>query len=313
MVTSPHSLASAAGVDVLRAGGSAVDAAIAASAVLAVVYPHMTGIGGDAFWLIHDGASGEIGYLNGGGKAAAGATIAALKSRGVSEIPLRGIIPATLTVPGAVASWCEAHARHGRLPLKRALDAAIIYARDGFPVTARLSSFIEMMRNDLASQHEAARIFLPGGEVPAPNSKLRNPDLAATLQAIANRGWSGFYEGSVADEMARFAQEAGGFFAAGDFANQKATWGTPLTGRYRDVTIFNTPPPTQGFAVIEMLNLIEPTDLGDLLAADRVHLMVQAKQIAYHDRDRLLADPRFADVPVEMLISKDYAQAQCAD
>lgn len=314
MVTSPHALASSAGVDVLRAGGSAVDAAIATAAVLAVVYPHMTGLGGDAFWLIHDGARGEIDYLNGGGKAAARATIAALKTRSIDEIPLRGIIPATLTVPGAVASWCEAHARCGRLPLKRVLAAAVAYARDGFPVTARLSSFIAMMRDDLAGQREAAGIFLPDGNVPAPNGKISNPDLAATLEAVADRGWSGFYEGPVAVEMARFAHEAGGFFESADFANQKARWDTPLTGTYRDVTVFNTPPPTQGFTVIEMLNLIEPSDPGgmDLLAPDRVHLMVQAKQIAYHDRDRMLADPAFADVPVEMLISKDYARKRSA-
>jgi gamma-glutamyltranspeptidase len=308
MVTSPHALASSAGVDVLRAGGSAVDAAIATAAVLTVVYPHMTGLGGDAFWLIHDGASGEVSYLNGGGKAAADASIAAVKARGLSEIPLHGIIPTTLTVPGAVASWTEAHARYGHLPLKRVIDAAIAYARDGFPVTARLSSFIAMMRNDLTGQREAADIFLPGGNVPGPNGKLRNPDLAATLEEIAGHGWSGFYEGRVAAEMARFAREAGGFFQAADFASQKASWGTPLTGNYRDVTIFNTPPPTQGFTVIEMLNLIEPHDLGGLLGPDRVHLMVQAKQIAYHDRDQSLADPGFAEVPVEMLISKDYAR-----
>ena len=312
MVTSPHALASSAGIDVLRAGGSAVDAAIATAAVLAVVYPHMTGLGGDAFWLIHDGASGRIDYLNGGGKAAAGATIDALKARGVDEVPLRGIIPATLTVPGAVASWCEAHARYGRLPLRRVLDSAISYASDGFPVTARLSSFIAMMRDDLANQREAASIFLPDGDMPAPNSKIGNSDLAVTLAAVADRGWSGFYEGAVADEMARFARDADGFFTSEDFARQKSGWGAPLTGRYRDVTIFNTPPPTQGFTVIEMLNLIEPYDLGDLLGPDRAHLMVQAKQIAYHDRDQMLADPAFAEVPVEMLISKDYARKRSA-
>src|SRR5256885_2857205 len=159
MVTSPHSLASAAGLDVLRAGGSAIDAAIAASAVLAVVYPHMTGLGGDAFWLVHDGRSGEIKYLNGGGKAAANASLAALDARGLGEIPLRGIIPATLTVPGGVASWIAAHDVHGRLPLRRLLEAAIGYAREGFPVTGRLASFVEMMRTDLVRQSEAAALF----------------------------------------------------------------------------------------------------------------------------------------------------------
>ncbi|MGY4617684.1 gamma-glutamyltranspeptidase [Bradyrhizobium sp. USDA 4472] len=309
VVTSPHALASAAGVDVLRAGGSAVDAAIATSAVLAVVYPHMTGLGGDAFWLIHDGHSGAVRFLNGGGKAAATASLAAFRERGLSEIPLRGIIPATLTVPGAVASWIEAHQGHGRLPLARVLDSAISYARDGFPVTARLASFIAMMRDELAKQAEAAALFLQGGEVPEAGAKLVNPDLARTLQAVADRGRDGFYGGRVGEELARFSREAGGFFASADLERQAATWGTPLVGRYRDVDIYNTPPPTQGFSVIEMLNLLEPYELHkrDWLGPDRIHLMVQAKQIAYHDRDQVLADPAFANIPVENLISKPYA------
>src|SRR5215468_5574619 len=189
MVTSPHALASSAGVDVLRAGGSAVDAAIATSAMLAVVYPHMTGVGGDAFWLIHDGKTGEVKYLSGGGKAAGGASVQSITARGLGEIPLRGIVPATLTVPGAVASWTEAHAASGYLPLARVLDSAILAAREGFPVTARLSGFIAMMRDELAGDSEAAAIFLSGGDVPPPGAKLTNVDLARTLQAIADNGW----------------------------------------------------------------------------------------------------------------------------
>jgi gamma-glutamyltranspeptidase/glutathione hydrolase len=314
MVTSPHALASSAGVDVLRAGGSAVDAAVATSAVLAVVYPHMTGLGGDAFWLIHEGRSGAVKFLNGGGKAASAASLTSLHERGVSKIPLRGIVPATLTVPGAVASWTEAHQVHGRLPLARVLDSAICYARDGFPVTARLASFIALMRGELAQQADAAALLLPGGAIPAAGAKLANPNLARTLQAIADAGWAGFYRGAVAEELARFSREAGGFFREDDLEQQRASWGAPLVGRYRDVEIYNTPPPTQGFSVLEMLNLLEPYELHkkDLLGPDRVHLMVQAKQIAYHDRDRVLADPAFADVPVERLISKGYA-ANCAE
>ena len=310
MVTSPHSLASSAGVDVLRAGGSAIDAAIAAAAVLAVVYPHMTGLGGDAFWLIHEGGSGEVKYLSGGGKAAATASIVALKERGLDEIPLRGMVPATLTVPGAVASWIGAHDVYGRLPLKRVLGCAISYAHDGFPVTARFASFVEMMRDDLLAQRDAAALFFPDGSAPQAGSKLTTPDLARTLQAVADQGWSGFYEGPVAEEMARFAQSSGGFFGRADFARQKAIWGAPLTGRYRDVEIFNTPPPTQGFTVLQMLNLLESYELDrmDLLGPDRAHLLVQAKQIAYRDRDLLLGDPAFAEVPVHRLISKEYAR-----
>ena len=314
MVTSPHSLASSAGADVLRAGGSAIDAAIATSAVLAVVYPHMTGLGGDAFWLIHDGGSGEISYLNGGGKAVTGASPESVAARGCSEIPLRGVIPATLTVPGGVASWTAAHDRHGRLPLRRVLEAAIGYARDGFPVTGRLAAFIDMMRDELLAQPETAALFFPGGATPQPGARLANPNLADTLRAIAERGRAGFYEGPVAAEMARFSQGQGGFFQSADLAQQGATWGKPLVGSYRGVTIFNTPPPTQGFTVLEMLNLIEPFDPNamDLLGPDRLHLLVQAKQIAYHDRDLLLADPAFAEIPIETLISREYARRRSA-
>ncbi|NJO23218.1 MAG: gamma-glutamyltransferase family protein, partial [Sphingomonadales bacterium] len=312
MVTSPHSLASAAGVDVLRAGGSAIDAAIATSAVLCVVYPHMTGVGGDAFWLIHEGKTGWVRYLAGGGRAASNACLPWFEGKGLKEIPLRGIIPATLTVPGAVASWVEAHAAYGRFPLKRLLESAVDYARNGFPVSGRLASFVAMMRKELAEHRETAAIFLPGGVVPKTGANLVNKNLARTLEALGDRGWLGFYEGPVAKEMARFARRSGGFFSLSDFARQRATWGEPLVGQYRDVTIYNTPPPTQGFTVIEMLNLLEPRRLHRerFLGPDHIHLMVQAKQISYNDRDRLLADPEYADVPIERLISKEYAKSR---
>lgn len=314
MVTSPHSLASAAGVEVLRAGGSAVDAAIAASAVLSVVYPHMTGLGGDAFWLIHDARQGSVRYLGAAGRAAAAATLEWFRSRGFDEIPLRGIIPATLTVPGAVDGWVAAHAASGRLPLARDLSAAIGHAREGFPVTARLARFAADTAEVLAASPETAAIFLPGGRPPRPGQPMRNPDLARTLETIAASGRAGFYEGEVAREMARHAQAHGGFFVEADFQGQRAEWGEPLAGTYRGVTIYQTPPPTQGFTVLEMLNLVEPFELGrmEYLGPDHVHLLVQAKMIAFHDRDRVLADPGFARVPVERLLSPAYADSRRA-
>ena len=209
MVTSPHSLASAAGVDVLRAGGSAVDAALATSAALSVLYPHMTGIGGDAFWLIHDAKTNKVRYIDGGGRATSGGTIDAFTKRGLTEVPYRGVLPGTLTVPGAVASWTEAHAAYGRLPLKRCLDSAIGYARDGFPVTARLATWRNVARPELEKSPEAAAIFLPHGPV------LKNPNLARTLEAIASDGWYGFYDGEVAKELVRWSQANDGFFTAG--------------------------------------------------------------------------------------------------
>ena len=296
MVACPHALASAAGIDALRAGGSAIDAAVAAASSLAVLYPHMCGIGGDAFWLIYDATARRVSYLDGGGRAAAAATLD--RFAGQAEIPFRGIAPATLTTPGAVAAFCEAHAHHGRLPLARCLQDAIHYAGDGFPVTARLSRWIEQTAPEMDAASKA--IFLPEGKPP---TLLRNIRLAETLRAIAAQGRAGFYEGEVAKKLAKL----GGFFTERDLAAQGAYWGEPIRGTYRGVTLYETPAPTQGFTVLEMLNLIEPLDLGPFLGPDHVHLLVQAKQIAYHDRDRWLGDPRFAQVPMDRLISKTYA------
>jgi gamma-glutamyltranspeptidase len=309
IVTSPHALASSAGVDVLRAGGSAVDAAIATSAALAVLYPHMTSIGGDAFWLIHEGTTGKIRFLDGGGRAAARGTIDWFEAQGHKEIPLKGIVPATLTVPGALASWSEAHGQFGRLPLSRCLEAAIGYARDGAPVTARLANFFAMAKAELAATPSTAAIYLAGGDVPKAGGKLVNARLARSLEAFAASGWSGFYDGDVAAELARYSEANGGIFRRTDLAAQKAVWGEPLQGTYRDVTIYNTPAPTQGFAVLSMLNLAEGFELHKtpFMGPEHVHTLVQAKQLAYHDRDQFVGDPRFVDVPMRKLISKAYA------
>lgn len=314
MVACPHSLASQAGVDVLRAGGSAVDAAIAASAALSVLYPHMTGVGGDAFWLIYDAKNNQVRHLDGGGRGAATASAAWFIERGHGEVPVRGILPATLTTPGAVSSWVEAHREFGRLPLQRNLESAIGYAREGFPVTERLAGWIAATAPELAPHAESAAIFLPHGKAPCAGSALRNPNLARTLTALGEGGHAGFYDGEVARELARFSKANGGFFDAADLKAQSARWGEPLMGTYRDVTIFETPAPTQGFSVLEMLNLVEPFELHKkpYLGADAAHLMVQAKQIAYHDRDRYLADPLFSNVPIDKLVSKAYANERRA-
>lgn len=312
-MTCPHALASAAGVDVLRAGGSAVDAAIATSAALAVIYPHMTGIGGDAFWLIHDAKTGKVHYLNGGGRAPKSASIDFFTARGLKEIPFRGILPASLTTPGSVDSWCKAHANWGRLPLSRSLQQAIAYARDGFPVTGRLAGWIARTEAELRAQPDAAAIFLSNG-VPTTGTLIRNTGLALTLDAIAREGRAGFYEGAVAKALADYVKQHGGFFTEDDLHAQEARWGEPLVGQYRDLTLYQTPAPTQGFTVLEMLNLVEPLDIHKtgFLGPDHVHLLVQAKQIAYHDRDRYLADPDFANVPLDRLTSKAYANERRA-
>ena len=309
MVCSPHALASAAGVDVLRAGGSAVDAAIAASAALSVLYPHMTGIGGDAFWLIHEAGSRKVRYLAGGGRASRNAGLAWFEARGLREIPLTGVLPATLTVPGSVDSWCVAHAAYGRLPLARNLAQAVEYARDGFPVTERVAGAFEMALDANVFNGEAKAIFLPEGRPPRAGERLVNRGLARVLERIGGAGREGFYAGETGRELAAFARKEGGFFDEADFERQRAQWGEPIRGSYRGVEIFETPAPTQGFTVLEMLNLIEPFAIAkmDPLGPDVAHLLVEAKQLAFCDRDALLADPEFAPVPIERLISKDYA------
>src|SRR5207247_1346660 len=188
----------------------------------------------------------------------------------------------------------------GRLSLARDLAPAIACARDGFAVTDRLASWTSGAVKVLAEHADAAAIFLPGGESPRPGQRLVNPDLARTLERIGAHGRRGFYEGATAREMARFSRAHGGFFTERDLAEQRARWGEPVSATYRGVTIYETPPPTQGLSVLQMLNLIEPVDLArlDRLGPDAVHLLVQAKQIAFHDRDQHLADPDFFKVPV---------------
>lgn len=308
MVSSPHSLASSAGVDVLRAGGSVVDAAIAASAVLAVIYPHMTGVGGDAFWLIHDANEQKVRFLDGGGRASRHAELQTLRGKGINDIPFRGLLPATLSTPGAVASWGEAHKAYGRLPLKRLLASAIDYAREGFVITPRLAGWLASCEADLML-HESSRLLFLANGLPKAGSVFFNPGLARTLEAIAADGAAGFYGGEIGGLLADFSQRLGGVFDGEDLAAQQAFWGEPICGHYRDLKLYETPAPTQGFTVIQMLQMLEGFDWRDkgFLSPDHVHWLVQAKQIAYHDRDRFLADPRFVNVPMQQLIDPGYA------
>ncbi|MFT5171954.1 MAG: gamma-glutamyltranspeptidase [Gammaproteobacteria bacterium] len=314
MVTSPHALASEVGVAALRAGGSAVDAAIATSAALSVLYPHMCGVGGDAFWLIYEATSGRVRYLDGAGLAAGRGTIEAFAARGLKEVPFRGALPATLTTPGAVASWCAAHAAFGRRPLADNLHCAIELARAGFPVTERLARWTALVLAEGALNESAQAIFAPAGAAPRAGALLRNVHLSRTLERIAADGHAGFYAGDTATALAAFARDQAGFFNEEDLKQQIAAWGEPICSTYRDVTLYETPPPTQGLCVLEMLNILEAFDVGawDFMGPDHVHHLVQAKQIAYNDRDHLLADPARVAVPTQHLISKAYAKQRRA-
>src|SRR5437763_14820385 len=198
----------------------------------------MTSVGGDAFWLIYDAEGRRVRYLNGGGRAAKSASIDWFRSRGMNEVPLRGFLPATLTVPGAVASWCVAHEEYGRLPLSRDLAAAIEYAREGYPVTGRLARWIEMCAGENALNAHALALFVPGGTAPRAGGKLTNRGLALVLERIATGGQEGFYAGEAARSVAGFSRAGGGFFGAGDFGVLQARWGGPRCGTCRGVELF---------------------------------------------------------------------------
>ncbi|MBP2367969.1 gamma-glutamyltransferase [Pseudonocardia parietis] len=309
MVSSPHYLASTAGLQVLQEGGSAVDAAVAVNATLGVVYPHMTGPGGDAFWLIHDAESGQVHGLNGSGRAIAAATREHYRSLGHhQEIPSRGPL-AVVTVPGAVDSWCTAHEQYGRLPFERLLQPAINYATSGFAVCDGHASCTRDVADVLRAHSTTSSSMLPGGRAPLAGDLLALPHLAETLRTVAEKGRAGFYEGPVAAEIAAAVQRAGGLVTAEDLAGHRSDWTEPISTTYRGYTCYQHPPNSQGFAHLMILNILENFDVAgmDHLGPEYIHLLVEATKLAFADRDRYLTDPEFGDIPLEQLLSKDYA------
>ncbi|TVQ13035.1 MAG: gamma-glutamyltransferase [Leptolyngbya sp. DLM2.Bin27] len=308
MVASPHQLASAAGLRVLQMGGSAVDAAIALNSTLGVVYPHMTGLGGDSFWLIYDAATGQVHGLNGSGRAAAQATPEYYCDRHYTELPSRGPL-AAITVPGTVDAWCTAHDRFGRLPLDKILQAAIDYAEQGYPVSTSQELWTRRNRDLLSQDPWAQSCFLPQQQVPNRGTVLTNGGLGQSLRAIASGGKDEFYRGAIAAEITRHLTERGGILTAADFAAHHSDWVEPIATTYRGYTVVEMPPNTQGFAVLQILNLLEGYDLQAIghHTADYYHLMVEATKLAFADRDRWLSDPDFVNIPIQELISKAYA------
>ena len=309
MVAAPHYLASQAGVAMLQRGGSAVDAAIAANAVLCVAYPHMAGLGGDGFWLIADGQSDQVHAINASGPAAQLATLARYKTGpDVEEIAARGA-QAALTVPGAIDGWRLAHERFGRLPWADLFAPAIGYARDGVPVSRSLVDWTVQDVPILRRFPETAAIFLPGGRVPVDGDRLVQTALASSMQRLAQRGpRDGFYEGETAERICKAMGAAGSPLRPSDFAAYHAEWVTPISATYRNNTVYELPPNTQGFTPLQILNMIEGYDVaawGDG-TADYYHHIGEAVKIAFADREEWLTDPRFVEIPVEKLISKAY-------
>src|SRR5690554_1081535 len=308
MVASPHYFASLAGLRILQDGGSAVDAAIAVNATLGIVYPHMTGMGGDSFWPINDASENKGHALNGSGRAVSGATRERFHRLGLKEIPRRGPHSA-ITAPGAVDAWCMAHERFGKLSMRQCLEQAISYARNGYPVSAGQARFTRETAQVLGRYEATRKAFMPNDEAPNVGQILRFPGMANTMEAIAEHGREGFYEGPVAEEILRSLSEAGSEWTKEDLSGHRGTWSEPISTTYRGYTCYQHPPNGQGFAHLMMLNIVENFDVAALKndRAAYIHLMVEATKLAFRDRDRYLTDPEFNDIPIERLLSKEYA------
>jgi gamma-glutamyltranspeptidase/glutathione hydrolase len=302
-VTSPHELASVAGLRLLHRGANAVDAMVAVNAVLSVVYPHMTGAGGDAFWLVHDAGTGRQHVLNATGRSAAAAT----RDNLGNAIEQRGP-RAALTVPGAVDGWVQAHRWLGRVPLPECLADAVAYARDGFPVSESLARHSAGSLDVLRSWPATAAIYLkPGGAPYRRGETMTNRRLADTLEVVAERGRDGFYEGAIAAELVSSLAAHGCTLSADDLAAHRSDWAEPVRVRYRGHEAIAPPPNSQGFAGLAILGLLEHSDVAALAdrPAEYVDLLVRATAIAFADRDEHLADPEHEEVGVERLLDPD--------
>ncbi len=322
-VVAPHHLAAEAGLGVLRAGGSAVDAAIATNAALAVVAPNSCGLGGDAFWLIWDEASGSLLALNGSGRAPAGVDPAALRASGLERLPLRG--PLTITVPGAVRSWADAHARFGRLSLPTILGPAIKLAADGFPAwdgfIASVEATAELLPRAGVDPSGWAALFRPAGRPWRPGERVRLPALAATLGHLATVGLDDFYAGELAERQAAALAAAGSPLRLDDFRAHTSTWGAPISVDYRGVTVASHPPNSSGIVALEILGILAacapppPDAFGPDGVADPdwIHLGIEAAKLAFADRDAHLSDPDVVPVPVARLLDPSRLARLAAD
>ena len=313
-VATPHELASVAGLEMLARGGTAVDAMVAANAALGVVYPHMTGVGGDAFWLIHDAATGRQHVLNASGRAAAAATLDAYAAGGAREIAPRGP-RAALTVPGAVDGWVQAHARFGRVPFAECLAPAIGLARDGFPVAESPARYAAEHRDLLAAMPATATAYLRAdGAPPRRGDVVRLPRLADTLEAIARTGRAAFYEGEIAAAIGAYLARHDGVLTADDLAAHRSDWVEPARVGYRGRTAVAPPPNSQGFAGLQILGMLDHVDVAALAGdpAGYVDVVVRATALAFEDRDRHLCDPGFGDIPLDRLLDPAYLAERAA-
>lgn len=312
MAATSQPLATQAALNVLAQGGSAVDAAIAANALLGLVEPTGNGMGGDLYAIVWDAEGEKLYGLNGSGRSPKGLSRAELIRQAGDRIPPRGPLP--VTVPGCVDAWFELHERFGKLPMKDVLAPAIRYAREGFPVTELIAYYWARHVPILSPYPNWKETFLIDGEPPRKGQIFRNPDLARTLERLAADGRDAFYRGDIARTIAAYMQAAGGFLSVDDLASHTSTWVEPVSTSFRGHDVWQLPPNGQGIAVLQILNLLEPYDLAGMGfgSADYIHYFVEAKKLAFEDRARWYADPAFTDLPVAGLISKAYADQRRA-
>jgi gamma-glutamyltranspeptidase/glutathione hydrolase len=307
MVCAAQPLAVQIGVDILKAGGNAVDAAIAVNAALGLMEPVSCGVGGDLFAIVWDAKSQKLYGLNASGRSPYLLTIDEVKNRGFSSMPYTGVLAET--VPGCVDGWFELHRRFGRLPMETLLAPAIAYAEAGFPVTEVIAHYWAVGGERLKDEPNFAATYLPGGHAPVPGDIFKNPDLARTYRILAEKGRDAFYRGEIARTIDAFSTRIGGYLRLKDFEDHASTWVEPVSTSYRGYDVWELPPNSQGIAVLEMLNILEAYDLRGLGfgSAEALHLMIEAKKLAFEDAARYYADPDFVKIPVDRFVSKEYA------
>jgi len=306
-VTAGHPLAAQTGLDVLRAGGNAIDAAVAMAGVLTVVRPHMNGLGGDTFMLIYRAREGQVFGLNGSGRAGSRASADALRREGLQRIPSSGLD--AVTVPGTVSAWTTALTRFGSRSLSNLLEPAIQLAVGGFPVSSKLSADLISARRTISRSTALSQVFMPQDQIPEVGDLLVQTRLGESMRQIAATEGEAIYRGDLASDLAEFFSSEGGYITADDLASHSADWVEPISTQYRGLEVFALPPNTQGIALLILLNIIEQFDIDRVTqhSADYLHMLIEGKKLAFADRDEHVADPAVYSAPVDSLLSKTYA------
>jgi gamma-glutamyltranspeptidase/glutathione hydrolase len=307
MAATSQPLATQVALDILKKGGNAIDAAIAANAVIGVVEPTGSGIGGDLFAIIWSADKGKLYGLNASGRSPRRLKLDYFRNNHIESIPSYGPLP--VSVPGCVDGWFEMHDMFGRLPIKELLQPAINYARNGFPVSEVIAYYLERNTQALKSYPNIKETYMPGGRSPAKGEIFVNPFLANTLEKIAKGGRNEFYRGSIAKTIDLFMKSQGGFLTYDDMARHHSEWIDPVSSSYRGYDIWELPPNGQGISALQILNILEGYDIASMGfgSSDYIHLFTEAKKLAFEDRAKYYADPVFSTVPVSQLLSKKYA------